>query len=140
MQQLHDQVWIADISDARTESTARFDRVITVCQDHIADNVSGPYEWYNMNDGSGNAYGGDDSYALFEQAATSLLRALQDGETVLVHCHMGQSRSASVIVAAIAVLEQEDFETTFMDVKEQRSVVNPDTQLRRYARRFIDDR
>jgi hypothetical protein len=37
-------------------------------------------------------------------------------------------------------LEQQDFETTFMDVKEQRSVVNPDTQLRRYARRFIDDR
>lgn len=139
MQQIHEQLWITDISGVQTNSTDPFDRVITVCQDGVIDNVGCAYEYYNMSDGPDNAYGGDCSYSLFEQAAGSLLRALDSGEVVLIHCHMGQSRSASVAVAAIGVHESMDFDEAFMFVKEQRPVVNPETRLRRFSRRFIEE-
>lgn len=137
MQQIHEQVWISDIDGVQTNSTAQFDRVITVCQDNVIDNVGCAYEFYNMSDGPQNSYGGDSSYSLFEQAAASLLRALEAGEEVLIHCHMGQSRSASVAIAAIGAYESMDYDEAFMHVKEQRPVVNPDPRLRRFARRFI---
>lgn len=138
MQDIHEQVAIGTITDARTTSTKDFDRVITTCQDSIADNVSCAYEWYNMSDGEAE-YGGDDSYYLFAQAADSLLHALERGESVIIHCHAGQSRSASVAISAIAVYEDMSFEETFNFVKEQRPIIQPNPQLRRYSRRFVED-
>lgn len=137
MQQIHEQVWISDIDGVQTNSTEQFDRVITVCQDNVIDNVNCAYSWYNMSDGPDNTYGGDCSYGLFEQAASELLWAMSRGEEVLIHCHVGRSRSASVAIAAIAAHESMDFDEAFMYVKEQRPIVNPDTRLRRFARRFV---
>lgn len=140
MIQVHDQVWIADIGSVRENSTEDFDRVITTCQDHVADNVGCAYEWYNMSDGEADGYGGDSSYNMFETAADSLLWAIERGERVLVHCHMGQSRSVSVALSAIAVYEEMSYDEAFNYMKERRPVMQPDSQLRRYSRRFIGDR
>lgn len=140
MIEVHGQVWVADIGSVRENSTKDFDRVITVCQDHVADNVSCAYEWYNMADGECDGYGGDDSYARFKQAAESLLWALERGERVLIHCHAGKSRSTSVAMAALAVYEDIPWEDSFNMVKENRPSANPDSQLRRYSRRFVNDK
>lgn len=139
MNQIDDQLWITDIDGVRTNSTSRFDRVITVCQDEVIDNVGCSYEWYNMSDGPENSYGGDSSYSLFQQASQSLLRALQNGETVLIHCHMGQSRSVSVAIAAFAVWQEMDYEEARAYVMDRNGRTHPDGNLVRYTKRFIQE-
>lgn len=100
------ELHITDISEAREVPKDGLDRVITVCQDSIEDNVSDDvvYSFHKMSDGEVDMYGGYASYYMFEQAAHELFEALESGESVLIHCHMGQSRSVSVAVAAIGRL------------------------------------
>lgn len=139
MNQIDSQLWISDIVEVRTGPTEQFDRVITVCQENVIDNVGCSYEWYNMSDGPENSYGGDSSYSLFQQAATSLLSALRNGEAVLIHCHMGQSRSVSVAIAAYAVWKELDYEEARAEVMDKNGRSHPERQLVRYTKRFIED-
>ena len=106
MNEVYTNIWVSDIRDAQTHPKDDFDRIITVCQDPIEDNVSDgcAYEWYNMSDGEAE-YGGDDSQELFDDAVRSVLASFMCRETILVHCHAGQSRSVSVVAAAITVIE-----------------------------------
>lgn len=100
------ELHITNITEARTIDKSGIDRVITVCQDSIEDNVSDEcvYSYHRMSDGPDNAYGGYHSYYMFEQAADELYEALAAGEAVLIHCHHGTSRSVSVASAALGRL------------------------------------
>lgn len=103
------ELHITNITEARTMDKTDFDRVITTCQDSIEDNVSGEMEYshYNMSDGRQEVedkYGGSCDYELFAEAAEELYQALASEETVLIHCHAGQSRSVSVATAALGQL------------------------------------
>lgn len=134
-----DQLYVGDIQDAREAPTDRFDRVVTVCQDEVSDNVGCAYNWFNMSDGPENSYGGDSSYELFAEAADCVLASLDDGETVLVHCHMGQSRSVAVAAAALAVFKQAYAERGFEWVRQGRGQTHPDHSLRLHAIRYADE-
>lgn len=98
------ELYISDIQEARTIDKSGFDRVITVCQDSIEDNVSDSIEYthHNMADGETD-YGGSSNYILFKKATDELLAALEEDESVLIHCHQGTSRSVSTACAALAV-------------------------------------
>jgi predicted protein tyrosine phosphatase len=103
------ELHIRSIRGAIEEQTSHLDRVISVCQDSIEDNVSDEqvYSHYNMSDGRSEVeeqYGGSCEYRLFHEAADELYEALDDGESVLIHCHQGISRSVSVATAAIGRL------------------------------------
>lgn len=131
-------LWITDIEDARTCNKDRFDRVVTVCQDAIGDNVGCRYSHYNMADGPHNAYGGDSSYEMFRDAANEIVGALADAEVVLVHCHMGQSRSVSVCMAAVAAFKDIEFEEARDIVEDARPQAHPDTLLLEHARKYAE--
>ncbi len=47
------------------------------------------------------------------------------GKKVLVHCEMGISRSASLVIAYIMQKEGKNFEESLKHVKEKRNIVNP---------------
>jgi predicted protein tyrosine phosphatase len=93
-----------------------------------------------MADGPFTGYDGDYSYEMFEDAAETVLDYLRDGDTLLVHCHAGQSRSPAVSIAALGVFEGESYYDTYDSVKESRSQIHPDGLLERHAKRFISDR
>jgi len=126
---------ISDI-DAVRQTQINADRIITVCQEPVVDHVSCAYEWYNMSDGT-SSYGGECSQRLFDQAARSLVHALENNERVLVHCHMGQSRSVSVASAALAVTEGISFHDALDECRHPE--VEPDEQLQMFATRFVND-
>lgn len=133
------ELWISDISAVREQDTSRFDRVVTTCQDSVADNVGCSYEHYNMADGEVDMYGGKCNYAVVEQAADAVYDALVDGETVLCHCHMGQSRSVSVSIAVLGrLLDLERYEARDL-VEEYRPQAHPDMDLFDYAGRYIEE-
>ena len=131
----HPLLHISDINYVR-ENPLDYDRVVTVCQDSVVDNVGCAYEYYNLSDGETEGYGGEFSYTLFEQAAGGVQHSIERGEKTLIHCHMGQSRSVSVAAAAIAVHEDILFEEALEDCRSAE--VEPDLGLQRFGRRFVN--
>ena len=135
------ELHITNITEAVQMEKAGFDRVITVCQDSIEDNISDEMEYshYCMSDGPHNAYGGDHSYEMFQESAQELYRALVDGETVLIHCHAGQSRSVSVAVAAVGqLLELPRHEALDLIHHYRITHHQPDMLLMDHASRYIE--
>lgn len=140
MNQITDHLWVSDIQTVREGSTAMFDRVVTVCQESVEENVGCAYECYTLADGphSVGRYGGECSYELFSEAAGAVVDALDDGDIVLVHCHMGRSRAPSVAAAALGVHEDRTYHGAFGIVGQHRPQTNPDDTLKAFARQYIE--
>lgn len=137
MDEITSQLWITDLTGVREQDTSRFDRVITVCEDNVSDNVGCEYEHYSMADGPHcTGYGGGFSFELFAEAANAVHEALSEGETVLVHCHVGQNRSVSVSAAALARLEDYSYSKALGIIQEQRPIANPTETFRKLLRQY----
>lgn len=141
MDQVHDQLWISDISDAREVSKDRFDAIVTVCQDSIEDNVPSDvdYHFFCMADGPDNEYGGRHDYEYFSEASETILSHLEEGDVVLVHCHSGVSRSASTSIASLAVYEERTYFEMYGRVRDERPQISPDEILFKHTMRFISN-
>lgn len=134
------ELHVTDITTVREAATSQFDRVITVCQESVEDNISDSIDYHHfcMADGPHNTYGGDHSYDLFAEAADTLYEALATGECVLIHCHMGQSRSVSVAVAALGRLLDISRTNAYSIVERYRPQAHPDTLLMGHASTYIE--
>lgn len=140
MDKVTDQLWITEIPKVHEESTVHFDRVVTVCENSVADNVSCAYDHIKLADGpySVDTYGESDaSYKTFARGADAVLHALRDGEKVLVHCHAGVSRAPSVSIAALGVHKGITYEDAFGIVSDARLQTNPISVLRKHAYDYI---
>lgn len=140
--EITEQLYVTDIRDARTCDKDDFDAVVTVCQDSIEANVPDDidYHYYCMADGEETGLvPGDSSYDMFEDAARIVLAHLRFDDTVLLHCHAGQSRSVSVGMAAIMVADGFTFEEAWTRMANRRPEVHPDRTLKQYARRFASE-
>jgi len=140
MNEITTQLWITDISGVREQDTSRFDRVITVCQDEVSDNVGCEYEHFNMADGPHNTgYGGEFSYDLFADAADAVYDALAGGETVLVHCHVGQNRSVAVSAAALVRFNSLSHIEALTLIQESRPIANPTETFRDHLQQYASE-
>jgi len=134
------ELYISGIKSACEDEKSHIDRVITVCQDEIKDNISSEqeYNFFCMSDGPANSYGGDHSYKIFVRAANTLFRALHQDESVLIHCHMGQSRSVSVAVAALGRLLDTPRHEAYDLVERYRPQAHPDQLLMGHVSTYIE--
>lgn len=132
---------ITRIREAQEWNKDSFDRVITVCQDSVEDNVSDDmeYSYYCMSDGQAS-YGGDSSYELFREAADELHDALESGEKVLIHCHAGQSRSVAVSMAALALLLDIQRTEAYDIINTYRPQANPNMDLVDHVKMYLIER
>ncbi|MDY7080826.1 MAG: dual specificity protein phosphatase [Halobacteria archaeon] len=65
----------------------------------------------------------------FRQAVDHLTILLQEGETVLVHCSRGESRSVAVSAAAISMIEDVSFDDALEIISKSRDKANPHPSL-----------
>jgi protein-tyrosine phosphatase len=137
--EITENLWIGDIDSVRERSTSQFDTVVTVCQDSVKDNISCNYAQFKIADGPQTAekYGGSHEYSLFEDATHMVLRNLELEKKVLTHCHNGQSRSAAVCIAALAVHHDTSYSTAYRMVEDARYIVSPDELLEQHAKEYI---
>lgn len=138
--QLIGNLYIGDIQDVREGDTSKFDRVIGVCQDDCSENVGCEYEHFCLSDGPYDIRGhnpGEYSAEMVHNAIDAVVAARIKRETVLVHCHAGQSRSAAVAIAAMAVIEGMTWNEAFNRAKEQRPIINPGPELVNDAKAYI---
>lgn len=140
--EVYENVYISDIDTARTYGMNSFDSVVTVCQDSIGDHIPTgvSYHFFNMSDGPKNSYGGRSDYELFQRAAETVLVEIEAGKSVLIHCHMGQSRSVATTIAALGVHTESNYHEVYSNVKSQRPQINPDMLLKEHAIQFIEER
>eukprot|EP00756_Hemistasia_phaeocysticola_P011302 Hpha_TRINITY_DN15107_c0_g2::TRINITY_DN15107_c0_g2_i1::g.128224::m.128224/K21278/DUSP1; dual specificity protein phosphatase 1 len=62
---------------------------------------------------------------VFEEAFEFIEGAKRGGGKVLVHCHRGISRSATLVIAYVMKTEELSLEAAFESVRAKRSIVNP---------------
>lgn len=101
MQRVTDDLYIGSATDAADHPTYTeygINAVVNLAYDDPADGYPEHVTVHRhaFDDGS-DAYTGT-----FHNAVTTVLNLLDDGNTVLVHCHRGISRSGSVTAAVIA--------------------------------------
>lgn len=110
------------------------DHVISVCQTGVVQDVECEhYDQFPIADGPHD-------FLKFKAAVDTVLDALADDHTTLVHCHAGVSRSAATCAAAIAVRENLSYDDALDEVAAVRSWVNPHQNLEASARTYIDKR
>lgn len=133
------ELYISDIESIWTGTTDHADHVVTVCQSSVKDNIPSdqPYSYYCMSDGPHDSRG-ESTYELFERAATDVWNSLRDGNTVILHCHMGQSRSVAIGVAALGRLLDIPRHESFGLIKDSRSQAHPDQLLMGHAATYIE--
>jgi len=76
---------------------------------------------------------------VFRDAVEESLLGLQQGETILVHCSRGASRSPSVAAVAIALHEGIDIAAAFERVGDRRDGADPHEALVRQAVKVYQD-
>jgi len=136
-------LYIADIQDVREGDTSTFDHIVGVCQDSCEANVSCEYTHFNMADGSHDIRGmnpGEYSYDLLSDAIDEVVAARIRRETVCCHCHAGQSRSATVAIAALAVLNGTTWNEAYNTVRDARPIINPTPELVADGKKYVENR
>lgn len=133
-------LYIGDIEDVREGDTSKFDRVIGVCQDDCSDNVGCEYEHFALADGptdEGNR--GEFSYELLSDAIDAVVAARLRRETVLVHCHMGVSRSVCVCIGALAIIEGMTYDEA-LDHLRNTKYIQPKREVLEATERYVEER
>lgn len=136
MNKIINNLWISDLHTVINKPTDSFDHIIGVCQSSAKDDVDCDYTHFNMSDGP--AYRGRSDYELFEESATLALNQVQQGNNVLIHCHMGQSRSAAVTIAVIGAHKNIPYNDAYNLVSDKRDI-HPMNNLQEHAKRFIEE-
>lgn len=135
---LTENLYIGDIQDVREGSTKIFDHVVTVCQDNVEANISCDYSYYNLADGDDQQghNPGKFSQKIVSDAVDDVVTSIRNGDVVLVHCHAGQSRSASVCIASIAIIEGISWNDAYNRVKRKRNI-NPHGKVIKAAQNAV---
>lgn len=139
MHKITDNLWIGDILDAEQGDTSRFDAVITVCQDSVADNVGCTYHLFRLSDGppeEGSKNPGMFEYDLFESAVDAVISHIESNDVVFVHCHAGRSRSVTVSATALAETRNITLEEAFETISDVRRI-QPNEEIVEFARRYV---
>ncbi len=119
MIQVADNLWVGNSHDGQN---AEVDAVLNVAVDlHIKRGWPGiVYAQVGLVDGPGNTLG---SY----HAAVLVLSALMNtGKRVLVHCHMGQSRSVAVVVMYLHLVGGRGWDNILTLLRERVEVEMPE--------------
>lgn len=74
----------------------------------------------------------------FTEAVTELRAALERGESVLVHCSAGASRSPAVAATALALHDDQSLEDAVEQIADRRAAVDPHPALIRQAAGVVD--
>jgi len=115
--EIREDLYISDLASVDNESLEEhnINRVITMCKDDVGDQINCSHEQYGINDHRHD-------YSVFEAAVDAIQQAWKNNETVLVHCHAGQSRSPSVSAVALSMDEEITIEQAYGKIKAKREI------------------
>lgn len=138
---VRDGIYISNGDDARRHGD-RFEHVITLSRDpderddtDLIDGY-GPHEYTTQHV---PLIDGENEMVQFENAVGVTIKAINHDGDVLVHCQAGISRSAAVLITALAYLDDSRFNEVYNEVRDARPAIAPDIELRKLALDFLDE-
>ncbi len=114
---------LEDAEDATGLENTSVDRVVSLTYTDPEIGFPGSVSKFAMLDGPRN------DRQTFRAAVQETLESLRRGETILVHCSRGASRSPSVAAAAIAMHEEITIEEAFEQIGQRRDEIDPHPAL-----------
>lgn len=135
MNLITDQLAISDAQAVRRLSTGQtdFDEIVTLGYldgfGYERPEASTTGDEFVFPDGA-------HEYSVFEAAVDYVVNSLERGDTVLVHCQAGVSRSAAVTTAALVTVSNDSLRESFSRVEAARPNVNPHPELQRSMERY----
>lgn len=135
--EVRDGVYISNGTTAR-EYGDEFDHVLTLSRDDGPYHGAGSHEYttqhFPLYDGPQTTQ--DD----FDAAVGAAIKMIDthDG-SVLVHCQAGISRSSTVLITALATIDDVRFEEAYDEVWEAKPSIAPHPDLRELALEFLGD-
>lgn len=126
--EIRDDLYISDLESAEQYGD-EFEHVITLSQDPH-DHTT---QFVPLFDDETNTQ--ED----FDRAVAVTLKAMREDGDVLVHCHAGISRSATVLITALAHEKESTFEAEYDTVWEAKPSIAPHPELRKQALDFLSD-
>lgn len=133
-----DRIAIGHSNDARNFEQLKDEGITAVLNtafDLDIDYSSEDLDYYKvgLTDGPGNSI-----YILV--SAFYCLKALsKKHKKVLVHCHAGRSRSGIVVSLFLAITQKKSLDAAILEIREERSKVNPHQALRDLAKEVLDN-
>ena len=122
------QLYFADIIDAGQHSLYEEHRIDSVVKLTTADPENGYPESVEIYHHP--LIDGDDvDPQCFEDAVNTVVEQLDEGETVLVHCVAGASRSSSVVAAVSAIQRGTEFDEELERIQSDIKPVSPHPTL-----------
>lgn len=122
MRQITASLYIGNADDGRRRGT-EFDRVVSVAA--ASDQTTHAHPLAD----------GEHDYEDFAQAVEAVAAGVQHGESVLVHCQAGLSRSVAVAIAALVTVEGWAFDEAYDTCRS--GFIHPAPELVSSAERYI---
>lgn len=136
MNRISKYIYLGNSYDARTKSIleeSNITAILNVAGDLFQSDMGKVYSHMGLTDGPGN-----DKIDMLA-AIDKLGELLDAGHTVLVHCHMGVSRSPTIVAAYIARNDKISLDTALDYIKRCRPIVDPHHALTDLAKEILDD-
>jgi len=128
MDEVFPDLYVGDIEDANEAGRMEehgVDRIVSLTHgdpvDGFPESVS--VGKYSMKDG------GENDLEEFKDAVRDVVDALDSGETVLVHCGKGDSRSVCVAATSAAIDQEVQMGSALLDVDERREGSDPEDRV-----------
>lgn len=137
MEQVGSQLYIGDLEDAGSGETLVEQGITAVVKlTHRSPATPYPDEItvadHRMIDGPQN------DVDMFDAAVTEAIALRDDGETVLIHCKMGTSRSGAVTAAVLAHRHEMTVTSALDQIQRAKPDVDPHEALLRHARKVVE--
>ena len=135
MDQVVPRVFIGDSSDAamaaRGYGTQPVTHILNCAVDLPAAEGAVPVTHRGFSDGGGA------TVEELRAAVEELERLYERGDSILVHCHVGRSRSVTVVATFLARKDKIPLELAFMTVAHARAIAYPVKELVWLARALV---
>jgi len=133
---VRNEIWISDGSIAREEGD-QYDHVITLSRD------DGPLDRFGSHEDTTQhvpLYDGpqtdqDD----FNRAVGVTMKAIRSDGDMLIHCQAGVSRSATVLITALAEIDDATFDEIHSELYSARPSIEPNPALKKLALEFLGE-
>ncbi len=136
MHRISEKIYLGNSHDARTEYILAEGKITAIL--NCAHDLSQPdMGRVRINAGLIDGHGNDKAGMV--AAMDHLGQLLKDGHTVLVHCHMGMSRSPTVVAAFIARHDNHPFDVVMDYIKGIRDIVMPHHALTDMAKDILGE-
>lgn len=120
MDKINDYLWISDIvkDDDYDNVPDEIDRVVDV-SGYDGENSD---LWFPLKDG-------ENEQVRFDAIVQSVIKMIEEGDTVLIHCAAGVSRSVGVGMAVLKELEGINWVEAREMIRDIRKVANPNEDI-----------